>query len=83
LAKNTSEFATILFYVPEKSVGILLGRNLTAVIHLFGKEKQLIMFKLNVLMLDNSPLGRATIDTTPFYDDEFCRLAGTSSFSPC
>jgi hypothetical protein len=34
-------------------------------------------------MLDNSPLGRTTIDTTPFYDDEFCRLAGTSSFRPC
>jgi hypothetical protein len=34
-------------------------------------------------MLDNSPLGRTTINTTPFYDEEFCRLAGTSSFRPC
>jgi hypothetical protein len=34
-------------------------------------------------MLDNSPLGRATTDTTTFYDDEFCRLVWTSSFRPC
>jgi hypothetical protein len=34
-------------------------------------------------MLDNLPLGRKAIDTTPFYDDEFCRLAETSSLSQC
>jgi hypothetical protein len=58
----------ILFHVPAKISLHFMGQELNCgnTKLLFGKAKQLVMFKLNVLMLENSPLGRATIDTTPF-----------------